>query len=323
MPIRTDFEKQRLFGVDFDRITMRDAVDWVFREVATGRQSHCRFVVTPNVNLTLRHQSDASFRRIVHHADLTICDGQPLVRFSRLFRKPLPERVAGSDLVFQMFAAAVPEMPLKVFLLGAAAGVAEVARDNIHQRWDGVQVVGTCSPDMGFENDREQNRRIVQQINDSEADVLVIGLGAPKQETWAFDHRFELNPAVALCVGGTIDFLAGEQIRAPRIVQRLGIEWVWRMATNPGRLAKRYFVDFMRLPGLVLDEMSGLCPTYEVDLGIGGESRDESEAVAGTLNAVPVRDQHRRSDEESSGDDGYILRFPIHSKTDPRNTTNQ
>lgn len=274
MSIRTDFQKQRLFGIDFDVVTMRDAVDWVFRKVAIGRQSHSRFVVTPNVNLTLRHQNEASFRRVVHHADMTICDGQPLVRLSRWFKKRLPERVAGSDLVFQIFEAAVPEMPLKVFLLGAAPGVAETAKDNIHQRWDGVQVVGTCSPDLGFEKDAKQNEQIVQQINDSEADILIIGLGAPKQETWAFDYRFELNTAVALCVGGTIDFLAGEQTRAPGIVRRMGVEWIWRMATNPGRLAKRYLKDSLRLPGLILDEWSHLCPAYDGDLGVDGESRE-------------------------------------------------
>lgn len=274
MSILTDFHKQRLFGIDFDVVTMNDAVDWVLRKAAIGRQSHCRFVVTPNVNLTLRHQNEASFRRIVHHADLTICDGQPLVRLSHWFKKKLPERVAGSDLVFQVFEAAVPEMPLKVFLLGAAAGVAEVAREKIHERWEGVQVVGVCSPDVGFEKDAKKNEQIVQQINDSEADVVVIGLGAPKQETWAFDHRFELNAAVALCVGGTIDFLAGEQTRAPGFVRRLGVEWIWRMATNPSRLAKRYLKDSLRLPGLVLDELSHLCPAYEADVGVGGECRE-------------------------------------------------
>lgn len=274
MSIRTDFEKQRLFGIDFDVVTMRDAVDWFFRKVAIGRQSHCRFVVTPNVNLTLRHQNEANFRRIVHHADLTICDGQPLVRLSQWFKKQLPERVAGSDFVFQIFEAAVPEMPLKVFLLGAAPGVAVRARGKIHGRWDGVQVVGVCSPKPGFEKCEEQNQKIVKQINHSKADVVIIGLGAPKQETWAFDHRFELNTAVALCVGGTIDFLAGEQTRAPRIVRRLGVEWAWRIATHPSRLAKRYLKDGLRLPGLILDELSHLCPAYEADVGVGGESRE-------------------------------------------------
>lgn len=298
MTIHTDFSKQRLFGIDFDVVTMRDAVDWVFRKVAIGRQSHSRFVVTPNVNLTLRHQNEARFRQTVHHADLTICDGQPLVRLSRWFRKPLPERVAGSDLVFQIFEAAVSEMPLKVFLLGAAPGVAEIACENIRKRWDGVQVVGTCSPDFGFEQDPQQNQQIVEQINDSEADVLIIGLGAPKQETWAFNHRFELNTAVALCVGGTIDFLAGEQTRAPVIIRRMGVEWIWRMATNPGRLAKRYFKDSLLLPGLILDELSHLCPAYEVDLGIGGASR---EAVVPEVIFAPTTAAEATAAEVTTG----------------------
>ena len=274
MSIRTDFQKHRLFGIDFDVVTMRDAVDWIYRKVAVGRKSHSRFVVTANVNLTLRHQNEASFRRLIHHADLTVCAGQPLVRLSRWFKKPLPEKVAGRDLVFQIFEAAISEMPVKVFLLGAPSGIADVARDNIHQRWEAVEVVGTCSPDFGFEKDVNKNEQIIKQINDSGADILIIGLGAPKQEAWAFDHRFELNTAVTLCVGGTIDFLAGEQTRAPSFVRRIGVEWVWRMATNPGRLAKRYLKDGLPLPGLILDEWSHLCPCYDNDVGVDGESRE-------------------------------------------------
>ncbi|MEP3479019.1 MAG: WecB/TagA/CpsF family glycosyltransferase [Fuerstiella sp.] len=304
MSIRTDFQKQRLFGIDFDVVTMRDAVDWIFRKVAIGRQSHCRFVVTPNVNLTLRHQNEASFRRLIHHADLTICDGQPLVRLSRWFKKPLPERVAGSDLVFQIFEAAVSEMPVKVFLLGAAPGVAEVARDNIYERWEAVEVVGTCSPDFGFEKDAKKNEQIVQQINDSDADILIIGLGAPKQEAWAFDHRFELNTAVALCVGGTIDFLAGEQTRAPSLVRRVGLEWVWRIATNPGRLAKRYLKDSLRLPGLILDQWSHLCPCYDVDIGVDGESREIALEDA-------AREKARRAVRPAVDSQNAILRMPV------------
>lgn len=296
MSIHSDFSQQRLFGIDFDVLTMQDAVNWVLQNVATGRQSHCRYVVTPNVNLTLRHQNDPEFRRLIHHADLTICDGQPLVRLSKFFRKPLPERVAGSDLVFQTFDAAIPEMPLKVFLLGAAPGVAETAEVNIHNRWDGVQVVGLLSPDFGFEKDPQQNKEIVDQINESGADLLIIGLGAPKQETWAFQHRFELQTAVALCVGGTIDFLAGEQTRAPKIVQRMGVEWVWRIATNPGRLAGRYFKDMVRLPSLILDQMSNLCPGYESDLGVGGAFHEE------VVTATHSADQHPDAPRTESKD---------------------
>lgn len=261
----TPFRKHRLFGIEFDVLTMRDAVDWVFHQVAAGRRNAAKYVVTPNISLTMRHQDCPEFRKVIHDADLTIVDGAPLVTASRWFRKPLPERVAGSDLVLELFQAAVEESPLRVFFLGAAPGVADRAAEVAHKKWKGVQVVGTLSPEFGFEKDDSANRAIVKIVNSTHADVLIIGLGAPKQENWAWRHREQLEVPVALCVGGTIDFLAGEQHRAPRWVRRMGIEWVWRMATNPRRLVGRYFNDALRLPRLLADEAAGRCPVHNTD----------------------------------------------------------
>jgi N-acetylglucosaminyldiphosphoundecaprenol N-acetyl-beta-D-mannosaminyltransferase len=257
------FKKQRLFGIDFDVVTMMNAVDWVFHSIAVGRRSATRYVVTPNVSLTMLHQDSAPFRHVIHHADLTIVDGSPLVRASRWLGKELPERVAGSDLVYNLFDAAIEEMPLRVYLLGGAPGVANRAAEVILQRWPAVQVVGTMSPDFGFEKDPRQNAAIVKEVNAAEPDVLIVGLGAPKQETWAYQHREQISAAVTLCVGGTIDFIAGEQKRCPAWVAKLGVEWVWRMATNPRRLLGRYVRDSLRLPRLFLDEISGLCPVSQ------------------------------------------------------------
>ena len=145
-----DFSKSRLFGIDFDVVTMKDAVDWVYHSVAMGRRQTTRYVVTPNISLTNRHQHSADFRKFIHHAELTIVDGAPLVWASRLFGKQLPERVAGSDLVNQVFEAAIPEMPLRVFLFGAEDGVADKAARIIQSRWPSVKVVVVLSPEQGF-----------------------------------------------------------------------------------------------------------------------------------------------------------------------------
>lgn len=257
------FKKQRLFGINFDVVTMQDAVDWVFHSIAIGRRSATRYVVTPNVSLTMLHQDSSAFRKVIHHADLTIADGAPLVRASKWLGKDLPERVAGSDLVYSLFDSAIEEMPLRIYLLGAAPGVANRAADVIAKRWPAVKVVGTMSPDFGFEKDAQQNAAIVKEVNAAEPDVLIVGLGAPKQETWAYEHREQLSAAVTLCVGGTIDFIAGEQTRCPAWVAKLGVEWVWRIATNPRRLLGRYVGDSIRLPRLFLDEVSGLCPVCQ------------------------------------------------------------
>lgn len=282
-----EFKKTRLFGIDFDTVSMKEAVDWVYRSVAVGALEGTRYVVTPNVSITLLHQDCSRFRRIVHHAALTIADGMPIVKASHWLGKLLPERVAGSDLVYSVFDAAIEEMPLKVFLLGAAPGVANRAANVIHSRWKSVNVVGTMSPDFGFENDPAQNKRIVNVINAASPDILIIGLGAPKQESWAYKHRQELAAAVTMCVGGTIDFIAGEQKRAPSWTGKLGVEWIWRMATNPRRLVGRYVRDAIRLPKLLLDEVSGLCPFYQAS-NYAGITAD---VVDTTLEAKPDVEQ--------------------------------
>lgn len=275
-----EFSKQRLFGIEFDVVTMKEAVDWVFRAIAVGRRSATRYVVTPNISLTMLHQDSPPFRHVIHHADLTIVDGAPLVRASKWLGRDLPERVAGSDLVFNLFDAAIEEMPLRVYFLGAAPGVAKRAAEVVRSRWPAVKIVGTMSPDFGFEKDAEQNAAIVNEVNAAEPDVLIIGLGAPKQETWAYQHRKQINAAVTLCVGGTIDFIAGEQKRAPNWMRKSGVEWFWRMATNPKRLLGRYVRDSIRLPRLFLNEVSGLCPVSQSNSDFVIEASVATESVS-------------------------------------------
>ena len=117
-----------------------------------------------------------------------------------------------------------------------------------------MQVVGTYSPPLGFEKDPKQNQSILQMVATAKPDVLIVGLGAPKQELWVHAHRDQITAPVALCVGAAIDFLAGEKPRAPRWVRRLGFEWLHRLASEPRRLAFRYLRDGWIFPQLVWRE---------------------------------------------------------------------
>jgi N-acetylglucosaminyldiphosphoundecaprenol N-acetyl-beta-D-mannosaminyltransferase len=144
--------------------------------------------------------------------------------------------------------------PLRVFLLGAAPGVAERAAEQIHSQWPGVHVVSCYSPALGFEKSDEQNDAILERIAAAKCDLLVVGLGAPKQELWVSQHRERIAARAALCVGATIDFLAGEKRRAPVWMRRTGLEWLHRMASEPRRLAGRYLRDAIQLPRLMWQE---------------------------------------------------------------------
>ncbi len=242
-----------LFGMQIDGVRMEQAVrrvlDWV-----EGPPGPCRYVVTPNVDHTVMLQEHEALRVAYDHADLVLPDGYPVVWASRLLGKKLPERVAGSDLVPALFTAADPERPLRTFLLGAAPGVAKRAGQRIKKRWAGVEVVDTYSPPFGFENDDAEQERILARIEKSRPDVVVVGLGAPKQEVWVYKQRDRLASSVVLCVGATIDFLAGEKSRAPRWVQRVYLEWFYRLLNEPRRLAWRYMRDAWIFPQLIWRE---------------------------------------------------------------------
>ncbi len=242
-----------LFGCKIDRVRMPQAVTRVYRLIH-GFTGTCRYVVTPNVDHVVMLEHHAGLRRAYDDADVVLADGMPVVLASRLLGRSLPERVTGADLTVALFEAAEYRGGLRVFLLGAGPGVAEQAAAKIHERWPAVKVTGTYSPPMGFEKDAAENTSILARIAAAHPDVLVVGLGAPKQELWVHAHQHEIEAAVALCVGATIDFLAEHKSRAPLWMQKSGLEWLHRVATEPRRLLKRYAKDAWQFPQLVYRE---------------------------------------------------------------------
>ncbi len=251
-------QKVPLFGVSIDAVTLGEAAEVVLGWANTrAGDSSVRYVVTPNLDHVIRLREDPAFRRAYQDASLVVADGMPLVVAGRVFGEPLPERVAGSDLVPRLFDHASRDRnasPLRVYLLGAAPGVADRAAVRIEQRWPGVRIAGTHSPPLGFEDDHAENERILERIADSKPEVLLVGLGAPKQELWVWSHRSRIAANVVLCIGATIDFLAGERSRAPRWMQESGLEWLYRVGTEPRRLATRYARNALALPGLFAGE---------------------------------------------------------------------
>jgi N-acetylglucosaminyldiphosphoundecaprenol N-acetyl-beta-D-mannosaminyltransferase len=242
----------KLFGMQITRIAMSETVGQVLDWCREPRGQSCRYVVTPNVDHAVLFQHRADLRAAYSDAALVLADGAPIVLASRLLGRPLPERVAGSDLVPRILEAA--SEPLKVFLLGAAPGVAEVAAARIESQSRNVKVVGSYSPPMGFEKDKRENARIFAAIAAAQPDLVIVGFGAPKQELWVHQHRHQLQAKVALCAGATIDFLAGNRERSPVWMRRAGLEWLHRLATEPRRLAARYARDAWIFPQLVWHE---------------------------------------------------------------------
>jgi N-acetylglucosaminyldiphosphoundecaprenol N-acetyl-beta-D-mannosaminyltransferase len=244
----------RLFGVQVDCVDMAQTLARVMHWIESPVVAPCRYVVTPNLDHVVMLQRDARLREAYEQAALVLADGWPLVVSSRLLGKPLPERVAGSDLVPALLEHSATRGSLRLFLLGAMPGVAHRAAEKIAQRWPHVEVVGVDSPPLGFERDPSENQQILDHIAQAQPELLVVGLGAPKQENWLRDHAAQLQARVAIGAGATIDFLAGQQRRAPRWMQALYLEWLYRVLSDPKRLAGRYLRDAAAFPGLFYRE---------------------------------------------------------------------
>lgn len=258
--------QSKLFGINIDSLRMGQAVDrvqeWVHRS-KNPSEGECKYVVTPNVDHTVLLQENSALQAAYRDADLILADGHPIVWASRLLRQPLPERVPGSELVPKLFTRFNSGGGrLKVFLLGAGPGVAERASQNMKVEWPRVQTTGIYSPPIGFEKDPDETKVILDRIAAASPDVVVVGLGAPKQEIWVHQNRDRIKAKAAFCVGATIDFLAGEKKRAPVWMQRSGIEWMHRMLSEPKRLVKRYAKDAWVFPQLVVRQMLGRMQTF-------------------------------------------------------------
>lgn len=236
----------RVLGLHVNPLTLDQSADRV-REWMNSDERLCRFVVTPNLQHVRLYHASEEFRAAYARADLVLPDGMPLVWSARLTGGTVTERVAGSDLATEIL---IDRSARKFtyFLLGGAPGVAEDARRKISVRNVHAKCVGICAPPRGFEHDSEVCDAIVDAINAAEPDLLVIGLGAPKQEIWISRHAQRLHVKVALCVGAAIDFLAGNIDRAPKWMQHVGLEWAYRISQEPGRLLPRYACDAIAFP---------------------------------------------------------------------------
>jgi len=207
-------------------------------EFVDSRRPHQ--VVTVNLDFIRIARSDPAFRVAIDQADLAIADGMPLVWLSRLFGPALPERIAGIDLVDQAAALAC-RRGYSIFLLGAAPGVADLAAKELTRRHVQLRIAGTYAPHMGAFEDPEDDE-IVSRVRVTRPDMLFVAFGAPRQDTWIHDHLDALQVPLCIGVGGSFNFLAGQQPRAPLWMQQSGLEWAHRLVHEPRRLWRRYLL---------------------------------------------------------------------------------
>ncbi len=223
-----------ILNIPIDNISVSDFLNKLKRGV----------VFTPNVDHLMKLQKDLDFVKAYGAADYRVCDSQVLMFASKFLGTPIKAKISGSDL-FPIFCDHHRHNEnIKIFLMGGAEGVAAQAMDRINARIGRKIIVQAHSPSFGFEKDDAECERILEMIRQSPANVLVVGVGAPKQEKWIAKYRDQLPSIdIFLAVGAAIDFEAGNKPRSPEIISKLGLEWLYRLSTEPGRLWKRYLLD--------------------------------------------------------------------------------
>ncbi len=238
-------------GVPVDGLTMREAVNAIDALVAAGQGGS---VFTPNVDHVVEYQDNAALRDAYAAVSLSLADGMPVVWAARMLGRSVPEKVSGSDLIDPLVRRGA-ERGWRVLLLGGGEGVAARAGERMVARHPGLQVVGTLSPRIDMRRPPAERQELLATVRAARPHVVLVALGAPKQELWIHESRSALAPAVLLGIGASLDFVAGSVRRAPLWVSRNGLEWLYRLAREPRRLWRRYLVRDPRFLGVLLGEL--------------------------------------------------------------------
>lgn len=228
-----------LRGLGIDALTEAQAIERLFARLARGRGG---VVLTPNLDHLRRHARQPDVRPAYAKADLVLADGMPLVWASRLQRTPLPERVAGSDLIWTV-AAHAARQGRSVFLLGGAAGVAPLAAARLVERFPTLRIAGQHCPPLGFLESEAQLARLQREVRAAEPDIVFVGLPSPTAERVIALLRPLLPETWFLGLGVSLSFVSGDVRRAPRWTQHMGLEWLWRLSQEPLRLCRRYLIE--------------------------------------------------------------------------------
>lgn len=224
-----------VWGIPLSPLTRVQAVD---RVDALIRDRVPSFFITANVHYAMLTAEDKRLAAVNDRAAFILADGAPLVIQSRRMSSPVPERVAGSDLIYDLCERAALKGH-RVCLLGGSSGIADLAAEKLRARYPGLQIVGTLCPSHE-ELFGGGAGSVVARIRDLAPDLLMVALGQPKGEFWIAEHLDRLGVPVCVQVGATLDFVAGRVKRAPRAVQKAGMEWAYRIYTDPKRLGPRY-----------------------------------------------------------------------------------
>lgn len=236
-------KKERFLNTYINNISMAEAAEQIRMDARLGKRPNIAFI---NADVVIKMEKNWELRNAVEQADYVFVDGMPLVWISKWHKRPICEKISGSDLVPILLGIAA-EDNRSIFILGGAPGIAEKARENLERDMEGIRIVGTYSPPLGFEHDKAEIENINRRISAAEPDFLIVCLGCPKQEVFIHLNRSAYQAGISVSAGATVDFIAGNVKRCPQWMSRYGLEWFFRFMMEPRRLFKRYFIDDVKI----------------------------------------------------------------------------
>jgi N-acetylglucosaminyldiphosphoundecaprenol N-acetyl-beta-D-mannosaminyltransferase len=230
----------KILDVNIDRVNQKEAVERVKNLISNRNQSS--LVVTPNSEMLAMAAEDTELARILNSADLATADGIGVVIASKILGEPLEERVAGFDLISRLFREFAEE-DINLYFLGGKPGIVDRAAANLKNKYSNLNIAGYHHGYL----DRENQQRVIEEINEKNIDLLLVGMGVPLQEKFLDNNLKKLNVGAAVTVGGSFDVLAGEVNRAPLWMQKAALEWFYRLLQEPSRFGR-----MLSLPKFIL-----------------------------------------------------------------------
>lgn len=240
-------KKQPLLNTYVNNVSMEETITNIENLIADNKKS---YIVAINVDVVMKIEKDAYLKEITDNADMVLVDGKPLVWVAKWHKKPVKEKISGSDLV-PLLCKVAADKGYTMFILGGKDGIAEQAKKKLEKDLPNINIVGTYAPPFGFEKDEQELQKINGMISEVKPDLLIACFGCPKQEKFIYENIEKYDAKVSICAGATVDFLAGNVKRAPRWMSDNGLEWLYRFFQEPKRLFKRYFVNDMKIIKLI------------------------------------------------------------------------
>lgn len=227
-----------ILGVQINNVNMNEAVSLANLCLTSEKNSEPKMIFTPNPEFIMNALNDEEFMKILNESWLNIPDGIGIIIGSKILKTPLKERVAGFDFIQNLFAN-IKNSKIKVYFLGSSEKNVKMAKENMEKKYRGIKIIGYHN---GYFSEADNNK-IIEEINDLSPDLILVGLGSPRQEKWIYKNKNQLNTKLLIGIGGSFDVMSGNVKRAPKIFINLNLEWFYRFVTQPTR-----FKRMLKLP---------------------------------------------------------------------------